>query len=137
MIITLQSATFFVKIQHYHGLPPFRFENLSSICVYYCQLIDSIHLMNTNSKLQHMSSSNSDKHSHDHYIRRGVLHHSMSTIHDDESINNNVDEINNPILDKWDGGACPSFLIPGSIIPYALEEPCGSSSIIFSVQVDN
>ncbi|CAH8574319.1 unnamed protein product [Schistosoma haematobium] len=136
VIITLQSATFFVKIQHYHGLPPFRFENLSSICVYYCQLIDSIHLMNTNSKLQHISSSNSDKHIHDHYFRRGVLYHSMSTIHDDESINNNVDEINNQILDKWDGGACPSFLIPGSIIPYALEEPCGSSSVIFSVQDD-
>ncbi|CAH8582680.1 unnamed protein product [Schistosoma rodhaini] len=126
VIITLQSATFIVQIQHYHGLPPFRFENLSSICVYYCQFIDS---------------SNSDKHIHDHYIHQGVLHHSISSIDNDndESINNNnnnVNEVNKQILDKWDGGACPSFLIPGSIIPYALEEPCGSSSIIFSVQDD-
>ncbi|KAK4467949.1 hypothetical protein MN116_000213, partial [Schistosoma mekongi] len=128
VVIVLQSATFFVRIQDYHGLPPFRFENHSPICVYYCQLVDSMHL-NSDSKVRISSTS-------DNREDANVLHHPISIGHDDESIgiDNNDNENGSQNLDKWNGGACPSFLIPGSTVPYALEEPCGSSSIILSVQ---
>ncbi|CAH8607297.1 unnamed protein product [Heterobilharzia americana] len=64
-------------------------------------------------------------------MHSNVFNNNSTLINDD---NNCIDQINNQNCLNWYGGACPSFLIPGSSIPYALEEPHGNPSIILSVQ---